>query len=103
MESISSYDWSRDSILSSDDQFQYSTSLDRYDFMYYMNQTGWSQGGIFSTLLSTAGYDLQREKGRMVLQQEMIYDAADTLTLLIFELYDLSIIVITSSNSLPRI
>ena len=68
-----------------------------------MNQTGWAQGGIFSTLISTAGYGLQREKGRMVLQQEMIYDAADTLTLLIFELYDLSIIVITSSNSLPRI
>ena len=99
MESISSYDWSRDSIMSSDDQFQYSTSLDRYDFIYYMNQTGWAQGGIFSTLLSTAGYDLQRDKGRMVLQQEMIYDAADTLTLLIFELYAPCTIVIVSSNS----
>ena len=49
-----------------------------------MNQSGWAQGGIFATLLSTAGYDLQRDKGRMVLQQEIIYDAADTLTLLIF-------------------
>ena len=64
-----------------------------------MNQTGWAQGGIFSTLLSTAGYDLQRDKGRMVLQQEMIYDAADTLTLLIFELYAPYAIVIVSSNS----
>ena len=64
-----------------------------------MNQTGWAQGGIFSILLSTAGYDLQREKGRMVLQQEMIYDAAGTLTLLIFELYVPCTIVIVSSNS----
>ena len=63
-----------------------------------MNRIGWPQGGTFSTLLSTVGYDFHEENGLMVPQAKGS-KVADALILLIFELYVPSTIVITSSES----
>ena len=74
------------------------TSLGGYDFIEYMNQIGWPQGGTFSTLLSTVGYDFHEENGLMVPKAEE-YKVKDALVVLILELYVTSTIVITSSES----
>ena len=74
------------------------TSLNGDYFIEYMNQIGWPQGGMFSTLLSTVGYDFHEENGFMV-SKAREYKVADALTLLIFELYVPFTIVIISSES----
>ena len=63
-----------------------------------MNQIGWPQGGTFSTLLSTVGYDFREENG-LVVPQAKGYKVKDALILLIFELYVPSTIVIIFSES----
>ena len=77
---------------------QHITSLDGYYFIQYMNKIGWPQGGTFSTLLSTVGYDFHEENGLMVPKAEK-HKVKDALVLLILELYVPSTIVITSSES----
>ena len=63
-----------------------------------MNWIGWPQGGMFSTLLSTVGYEFHKENGLMVPKAEK-NKVKDALVLLILELYVPSTIVITSSES----
>ena len=63
-----------------------------------MNRIGWPQGGTFSTLLSTVGYDFHEENGLMVPKAKE-NEVKDALVVLIFELYVPSTIVITSSES----
>ena len=63
-----------------------------------MNHIGWPQGGTFSTLLSTVGYDFHEENGLMVPKAEDD-KVKDALVVLILELYVSSTIVITSSES----
>ena len=63
-----------------------------------MNHIGWPQGGTFSTLLSTVGYDFHEENGRMV-SEAKAYKVRDALILLIFELYVPFTIAIISSES----
>ena len=63
-----------------------------------MNRIGWPQGGTFSTLLSTVGYDFHEENGLMVPKAEED-KVKDALVLLILELYVPSTIVIISSES----
>ena len=77
---------------------QHITSLDNYNFIVYMNHIGWPQGGTFSTLLSTVGYDFHEENGRMV-PQARVSNVADALIILILELYVSSTIVIIFSES----
>ena len=63
-----------------------------------MNRIGWPQGGTFSTLLSTVGYDFHEENGLMV-PQARASNVADALILFILELYVPFTVVITSSES----
>ena len=63
-----------------------------------MNRIGWPQGGTFSTLLSTVGYDFHEENGLMVPKAEE-YKVKDALVVLILELYVSSTIVIIFSES----
>ena len=97
-ESIDSDDRSKYFTRSSNCEPQHITSLDGFDFILYMEQIGWPQGGTFSTLLSTVGYDFHEENGLMV-PQAKAYKVKDALILLIFELYVPSTIVIISSES----
>ena len=84
-----------------DDKCRYFTSLSSEDFIFYMNQIGWPQGGVFSTLLSTVGYGFREENGLMV-SQAKANKVEDALTLLIFELYVPSTIAIISSESASK-
>ena len=63
-----------------------------------MNRIGWPQGGTFSTLLSTVGYDFHEDRGHMVPKAKQD-EVKDALVVLIFELYVPSTIVITSFKS----
>ena len=63
-----------------------------------MNEIGWPQGGTFSTLLSTVGYNFH-EENRYKKAKWHENKVADALILLILELYVPSTIVITSSES----
>ena len=74
------------------------TSLNSSDFIEYMNRIGWPQGGTFSTLLSTVGYNFH-EENRYMKPKWHENKVADALILLILELYVPSTIVITSSES----
>ena len=98
MESINSNLWSQSTTTSLPSWLRDLTSLDSYYFIDYMNRIGWPQGGTFSTLLSTVGYDFHEENGLMV-SKAREYKVADALTLLIFELYVPFTIVIISSES----
>ena len=66
-----------------------------------MNHIGWPQGGTFSTLLSTVGYDFHEENSLMVPKagEDKVKDA---LVVLILELYVSFTIVITSSESATK-
>ena len=98
MESIDSDVWSESSTTSLPDRLKDFTSLNSYRFIQYMNQIGWPQGGTFSTLLSTVGYDFHEENGLMVPKAEE-YKVKDALVVLILELYVSSTIVIIFSES----
>ena len=62
------------------------TSLDAGDFISYMNMVGWTQDGVFSSLLSDMGHRFEEEKGRMVTERLYSWRFAPALTLIIFEL-----------------
>ena len=79
----------------SDGKYRHFTSLDSYDFIGYMNQIGWPQGGTFSTLLSTLGYDFHEENGLMVPKADLGC-VEEALIGLILELYVPDTIVILS-------
>ena len=66
-----------------------------------MNRIGWPQGGTFSTLLSTAGYNFH-EENRYMEPKWYEQKVADALILLILELYVPSTIVITSYESATK-
>ena len=97
-ESIDSDVWSQNSTTSLPNRLKDFTSLNSYRFIQYMNRIGWPQGGTFSTLLSTVGYDFHEKNGLMVPRAER-NKVQDALALLILELYVPSTIVITSSES----
>ena len=97
-ESIDSDVWSQNPTTSLPDRLKDFTSLNSYRFIAYMNRIGWPQGGTFSTLLSTVGYDFHDENRYMVSKWHE-HKVADVLILLIFELYVPSTIIIPSSES----
>ena len=61
------------------------SSLNAEDFMKYMDESSWKQGGVFADLLSAMGHRFKEEKGRMVTERWRGY-FAPVLTLIIFEL-----------------
>ena len=97
-ESIDSYVRSRNPTRFLRNQIKRFTPLNSSNFIAYMNWIGWSQGGTFSTLLSTIGYDFHKGNRYMVPKSHE-YKVADALIILILELYVPSIIVITFSES----
>ena len=101
MESINSNLWSQSPTTSLPSWLRDLTSLDSYYFIDYMNRIGWPQGGTFSTLLSTVGYDFHEENSLMVPKagEDKVKDA---LVALILELYVSFTIVITSSESATK-
>ena len=98
MESIDSYVLSQNPTTSLPRWLEVFTSLNSYNFIDHMNRIGWPQGGTFSTLLSTVGYDFHEENGLMVLKAETV-EVKHALIVLILELYVPATIVITSSES----
>ena len=101
MESINSNLWSQSPTTSLPSWLRDLTSLDSYYFIDYMNRIGWPQGGTFSILLSTVGYDFHEENSLMVPKagEDKVKDA---LVALILELYVSFTIVITSSESATK-
>ena len=67
------------------DPSQSITSLNAEDFIKYMNETSWKQGGVFANVLSVMGHRFKEEDGRMVTEQWRGW-SAPVLTLIIFEL-----------------
>ena len=98
MESIDSYVLSQNPTTSLSRWLEVFTSLNSYNFIDHMNRIGWPQGGTFSTLLSTVGYDFHEENGLMVPKADLGC-VEEALIGLILELYVPSTIVITSSES----
>ena len=94
-ESIDSDVWSQHPTTSLPIWLEDFTSLNSYRFIDYMNRIGWPQGGMFSTLLSTVGYDFHEENGLMVPKADLGC-VEEALIGLILELYVPYTIVILS-------